>query len=209
MRSSTIIRTAVLLCAVIALALSVLGVFMPFFEMPASVESTLDTLNATIHSPSFDIETDKATLERFGLLAGGPPGKSKMTLWKLIYATSKAGTPVDLREDYFTCFHGNMLIQTAEGMSVVSCVLAAANVIMAIFLFFFSAVVKFPLAMYFFLAAAAAAVTCGVALHLYLHGWCNTPSLKACEWNLSVGFAFFVVSSGVSLIASALTMCAH
>ncbi|KAG5499202.1 hypothetical protein JIQ42_04014 [Leishmania sp. Namibia] len=205
MRCKTIICTAVLLCAMAALTFSVLGVLMPFFEMPASIESTIQSLNATIHSPSFNVETDKATLARFGLLAGGPPAKSKMTLWRLTYAASGGDTSIDLRDEYFTCLRGNMLIQAAEGISVVACVLGAANFIMSIFLFFFSAIVKFPLAVYFFLAAAAAVVTLGLALDFYLRGWCSAQSLKACAWNVSVGFAFFVLSCGASLIASVLT----
>ncbi|CAC9498939.1 Amastin surface glycoprotein [Leishmania donovani] len=206
MQCYTITRTCVLLCATIALALAVLGVFTPFFEMPASIGRTVKLLNASVQSPTFNIETDKVTLERFGLLVSGPPANSKMTLWKLTYGSSGANASINLRDDYFTCFQGNMLIQAAEGIAVVTCVLGAANFIMSMFLFLFSAVVKLPLVIYFFFAAAAAAVTVGLTLNLYLHGWCTTPALKTQEWNLWYGFAFFVISCGASLIASVLTV---
>lgn len=206
MQCCTITRTCVLLCSAVALALAVLGVFTPFFEMPASIGRTVQLLNATVQSSTFNIETEKASLERFGLLVSGPPAKSKMTLWKLTYASSGAKASINLRDDYFTCFQGNMLIQTAEGIAVVTCVLGVANFIMSIFLFLFSAVIKFPLVVYFFFAAAAAAVTFGLALNLYLHGWCTNLPLKTQEWNLWYGFVFFVISCGASLIASVLTV---
>ncbi|GET89699.1 hypothetical protein, conserved [Leishmania tarentolae] len=202
MRCYTITRSLVLVCATIALAFAVVGVFIPFFVMPSSIVETVNSLNSSIQSPTFNIESGKATLERFGLLASGPPAKSVMTLWKLTYGSSENDTSITLRDDYFTCFRGNMLIQAAEGIAVVTCVLSAANFIMSVFLFFFSPIVKFPLVVYFFLAAAAAAVTSGLTLHLYLHGWCTNTSLKMQEWNLSSGFALFVISCGVSLIAS-------
>ncbi|KAK7201800.1 Amastin surface glycoprotein [Novymonas esmeraldas] len=206
MKCRIFIRVVVLLCAVIAVALAVVGVFMPFFEMPSTVNSTVQSLNTSLHSPSFNVATEASTLQRFGALIGGPPANSKMTLWKVTYGTSGANNSVDLRDDYFTCYKGNMLIQAAEGVAVVACALGAANLILSIFLFLFSAVVKFPLSVYFFLSAAAAAVTFGLALNLYLHGWCSVPPLQSSEWNLSLGFAFFVISCGVSLIGSVLTL---
>lgn len=203
----TAVRVFVLLFSIISLALAIVGVFEPFFIVPASRQSTLDALNQTVLSASFDPATDAATLQRFSQLAGAPPAKSKMTLWKLTYGTSQDNrTSVDLRDEYFSCYNGNMLIQGAEGIAVVTCVLGAANFILSAFTFAFSAVVKFPLALYFFLSAGAAAATFGIMLHLYLHGWCDDASLKSAEWDLNLGFICFVISCALSLISSVLTM---
>lgn len=203
----TAIRVFVLLFAAVALALAVVGVLMPFFMVPSSRTNTVAALNTTVRSSSFSVANDMPTLRRFSLLAGAPPAKSTMTLWKLKYGTAVGNTSsVDLRDEYFSCYSGNMLIQSAEGIAVVTCVLAAANFLLSTFTFAFSAVVKFPLALYFFLSAATAAVTFGLMLNLYLHGWCDDTSLKAAEWDFALGFFFFVISCGVSLISSVLTM---
>lgn len=204
MTNYTAVRVTVMVCSVIAVALAVVGTLMPFFTMSSGVTATIASLNATIHSSGFNITTDADVLAQFGMLVGGAPAGTKMTLWQL----TSGNTTVDLRDNFFTCYSGNMLIQAAEGIAVVTCVLAAADFIMAIFLFLFSAVVKFPLALYFFLSAAAAAVTFGLALNLYLHGWCGLQSLKTTKWDLSFGFVFFVVSCVASLLASILTMFA-
>ncbi|CAM45342.1 conserved hypothetical protein [Leishmania braziliensis MHOM/BR/75/M2904] len=205
----TLSRIAVLLCAAIALAFAVLGVYLPLFEMPSRIAHAIQSLNASIQRTDFNISTEKATLERFGQLVSGAPAKSKMTLWRLSYGTSRANTSINLRGDYFTCYQGNIFIQAAEGFAVVTCVLGAANLIMSVFLFFFAPVVKFPLAVYLFLAAAAAVVTVGFALNLYLQGWCSAESLKASEWSLSLGFASFAISCGVSLTASVLVILSY
>lgn len=203
----TAVRVFVLIFSIVALAFAIVGVFVPFFHVPANKQTVLDELNSTVSSSSFNVTANKATLERFSQLAGSPPAKSTMTLWKLKYATAVDNTTsIDLRDDYFACYAGNMNIQAAEGIAVVTCVLGAANFILSVFTFTFSAVVKFPLALYFFLSAGAAAVTFGIMLHLYLHGWCGDASLKSSYWNLTLGFAFYVVSCAFSLIASVLTM---
>jgi hypothetical protein len=203
----TVVRVLVLIFSVVALALALVGVFVPFFEMPTSKQATLDALNKTVRSRTFNVTRDRDALARFSQLAGSPPAKSTMTLWKLKYGSAVGNaSSIDLRSDYFACYSGNMLIQAAEGIAVVTCVLGAANLIMSAFTFTFSAVVKFPLALYFFFSAGAAAVTFGIMLNLYLHGWCGDASMKSAYWNLASGFAFFVVSCSFSLIASVLTM---
>lgn len=203
----TVVRAFVLIFSVVALAFAIVGVFVPFFAVPSNKQAVIDELNATVKSADFSSPKDDATLRRFIHLVGSAPAKSTMTLWKLKYHRAVEGlTSLDLRDDYFSCYSGNMLIQAAEGIAVVTCVLGAANFILSAFTFNFSAVVKFPLALYFFLSAAAAAVTFGIMLHLYLHGWCDDTPLKSSYWNLNLGFAFFVVSCAFSLVSSVLTM---
>ncbi|KPA73481.1 hypothetical protein ABB37_09801 [Leptomonas pyrrhocoris] len=203
----TVVRIIVLILSIVALAFAVIGVFVPFLVVPASKQNELDALNMTVRSPSFDISKDAATLQKFSQLAGSPPAKSTMTLWKLKYGNARDGTTtVDLRDEYFSCYAGNMLIQAAEGVAVVTCVLGVANLILSAFTFTFAAVVKFPLALYFFLSGAAAAVTFGIMLNLYLHGWCGDASMKSSYWDLTAGFAFYVISCVLSLVASVLTM---
>ncbi|KAG5501403.1 hypothetical protein JKF63_03216 [Porcisia hertigi] len=206
MQRYTVIRIFVLLCVILSLVLAVLGVLMPFFETPADISLTIRFLTDLLQSPGFSVSEGRPLLERFGHLVSGPPAKSKMTLWGMTYGSSGATNTINLRDEYFTCYLGNMLIQSAEGMAVVTCVLGTANVIMAFFLLFFPSVVKFPLTAYLFFAAVAAAVTFGFTLHLYLHGWCATPALHASEWHVSKGFIFFVISCTLSLIASVLTL---
>lgn len=201
------VRVFVVIFSIVALALAIVGVFVPFFSMPSNKQTVVNELNATVSSSTFNVTKDRATLQRFSQLAGSPPAKSTMTLWKLKYGSAVDNvTSIDLRDDYFACYTGNMNIQAAEGIAVVTCVLGAANFIMSAFTFSFSAVVKFPLALYFFFSAGAAAVTFGIMLHLYLHGWCGDASLKSAYWNLALGFAFYVVSCAFSLVASVLTM---
>ncbi|KPI88006.1 hypothetical protein ABL78_2882 [Leptomonas seymouri] len=207
MKSYTSVRICVLIFSIVALVLAVVGVFMPFFTVSSSKQSTLDSIKANVLSSSFDPSKDAHMMQRFIELSSSSPPESVMTLWTLKYGGAlNASAPVDLRDAYFMCYSGNMMIQTAEGMAVVTCVLGAANLILSAFTFAFSEVVKLPLALYFFLAAGAAAVTFCVMLHLYLNGWCDSVSMRSLYWDLTYGFALYVVSCTLYLTASILTM---
>lgn len=216
-------RIVALIFALAALALAIAGTILPFLHYKdKALLDQFQTLENSIGNVSI-VTAGDATYYTYLQLSTIPFNGSEMTLWwaTLRYPVSATASKVnttgldltssvklELRTSYFNCSQGQLNIQAAAGTAVVSCVLCCANAILAIFMFCVQPVVKYPLGLYAFLAAASAAVAFGLQLHLYLNGWCDAAAMKDAGWTLDIGFILLVISCGLSLVLCFLGMFA-
>lgn len=199
-----VLRVVVVALNLIALVMGVVSLFVPYYTgsfFTASDRALITTVKGgTLAESDPDMEAYKTLLTT--------PEKGTMDLWKVKYEYFENAYPdktFNVPAGFLSCSKGSLNIQAAEGVGVVVCVLCCANLIMSIFAFFFSPVVKFPLALYEFLAAAASITVMGLTLSFYLSGWCGQPPLKE-MWKLGGGFALCVISCVMSLASSVMTI---
>lgn len=212
MSSVTAIRITVVLLGAVALAFTFLSLFLNLFTISTSYEIEYLKLEESLSNSTFNATSEAgiAMVRRFYELQTLPSKSSTFTMWKANYEYI-TGTKQSfaLQNEYFACEAGQRNIQLVQGIAVVAAVLGAMNIVMSLFLFNFSAVVKFPLAIYFFLSAATAGVSFAMLLHLFLNGWCDEAALKTNKWVVSIGFVALPISMVLSFVSAILSILAH
>ncbi|KEG15049.1 hypothetical protein DQ04_00201020 [Trypanosoma grayi] len=182
-----------LICAVASFALTLAAIFLPFF-----VAVRDEAAAAASNANSIGGHNDKAEATLWEMRTWGPPQDG-----------SDSKEVMLLRNSYFTCNEGKIRIQAAEGVAIAAVVVAVTNLIMSGFYIYASAVIRFPLAVYFMLGAVASATVFVLMLTWYSAGWCEAqPGLKEevdMKWVFGSGWMLAAASCGCSVIGCMVT----
>lgn len=207
------LRLVIIAVALAALITQIVAIVQVLFVLPRS-DKPLTEYDAAVAYYNFykDSATPTERSRAMARLANaeGVTYEGSMTLWKIKLWQTARTEPLkeDLSTGYLFCPDALFRFQVAQAMSVVGCVLCAANLIMSPFLFFFSVVVKYPMAVYSLLAGVATAASFAIMLSLYKYGLCDDAQLKLQErgWGISAGILCFIVSFVLSFVNSILVL---